>query len=208
VSVGVICAVLVGCGAPASTPTSVVEAPRPTPDPAPRPRSGEVSVGGHTINGEWEDGELLGEPLLLEAGVDFADIVYAARGRDATYVATGVRDGDRILRTIVATTPSGTDGIQLYGGDVLGERGPDERLERGRYLLVGTVKGDVTLSVTRPDGRRRPVTGASTSVLPGHTVFYDSGAWDEDWDQVRLAPLVIVTDDGRRAGVRSASWTG
>jgi hypothetical protein len=118
----------------------VVEAPRPTPDPAPRPRSGEVSVGGHTINGEWEDGELLGEPLLLEAGVDFADIVYAARGRDATYVATGVRDGDRILRTIVATTPSGTDGIQLYGGDVLGERGPDERVARGRGLGPGTAR--------------------------------------------------------------------
>ena len=52
------------------------------------------------------------------------------------------------------------------------------------------------------------MTGASTSVLPGHTVFYDSGAWDEGWDQVQLAPLVIVTDDGREADVRSASWTG
>jgi hypothetical protein len=79
---------------------------------------------------------------------------------------------------------------------------------RGRYLLVGTVSGDVAVSVTRPDGVRRPVTGASTSVLPGHTVFYDTGAWDEGWDQVQLAPLSIVTDDGRRAGVRSDSWTG
>ena len=45
-------------------------------------------------------------------------------------------------------------------------------------------------------------------MLPGYTVFYDSGAWGDGWDQVQLAPLVIVTDDGRQASVRSASWTG
>ena len=66
----------------------------------------------------------------------------------------------------------------------------------------------MAVSVTRPDGRARPVTGASTSVLPGHTVFYDTGDWGEDWDQVQLAPLTIVTDDGREAGVRTASWSG
>ena len=93
-------------------------------------------------------------------------------------------------------------------GDLLGERGPAGRVERGRYLLVGAVSGDVALSVTRPDGRSRPVTGTSTSVLPGHTVYYDSGDWGEGWDQGQLAPLVIVTDDGRTARVRSASWSG
>ena len=93
--------------------------------------------------------------------------------------------------------PDDTDGIQLYGGDVLGERGPDERVEGGRYLVVGSVRGDVAVGVTGPDGLSRPVTGTSTSVLPGYTVFYDSGAWGEGWDQVQLAPLVIVTDDGR-----------
>ena len=52
------------------------------------------------------------------------------------------------------------------------------------------------------------MTGTSASVLPGHTVFYDSGDWDEDWDQVQLAPLSIGTDDGRGASVRSVSWSG
>ena len=52
------------------------------------------------------------------------------------------------------------------------------------------------------------MTGASTSALPGHTVFYDSGAWDEAWDQGQLAPLVVVTDDGRAADVRADSWSG
>ena len=202
------CGLLVGCGSPASDSHDVIGTPQASPSHEDTPQPGEVTVAGTTVGGVWEDGELLGEPLTVGAGVDFADIVYAARGRDTTYVATGVRDGDRILRTIVATTPSGRDGIQLYGGDVLGERGPDERVAGGTYLLVGTVTGDVTVSVTQPDGRRRPVTGASTSVLPGHTVFYDTGAWGEGWDQVQLTPLVIVTDDGRQAGVRSVSWTG
>ena len=61
----------------------------------------------------------------------------------------------------MATTPSGTDGIQLYGGDVLGER--------------------------------------------GRTSVWREG---EGWDQGQLAPLVVTTDDGRQASVRSASWTG
>jgi hypothetical protein len=161
-----------------------------------------------SVAGEWEDGELLGEPLVLEADLPFADIVYAARGRDATYVATGLRDGERIFRTIVATLQSGADGIQLYGGDVLGKRGPGERVERGRYLLVGSVRGDVAVEVTGPDGLTRPVTGTSASVLPGHTVFYVCGDWGDDWDQVQLAPLVIATDDGHEADVRSDSWTG
>ena len=161
------------------------------------------------IAGEWEDGELLGEPLVVEADLPFAEILYAARGRDTTYVATGAREGDLILRTIVVTMPDSTDDIQLYGGDVLGERGPDERVERGRYLVVGSVRGDVALSVTGPDGHTQARARAtSTSVLPGYTVFYDSGAWGKSWDQVQLAPLVIVTDDGREADVRSDSWTG
>ena len=45
----------------------------------------------------------------------------------------------------MATTPDDTDDIQLYGGDVLGERGPDERVKGGRYLVVGSVRGDVAV---------------------------------------------------------------
>ena len=68
---------------------------------------------------------------------------------------------------------------------MLGERGPDERVKGGRYLVVGLVRGDVAVGVTGQDGLSRPVTGTSTSVLPGYTVFYDTGAWGESWDQVQ-----------------------
>jgi len=193
------CGLLVGCGSPPPRPAALTETATPSSSPT-KPQK--------PIAGEWEDGELLGEPLVVEADLPFADILYAARGRDATYVATGAREGDLILRTIVATTPDDTDDIQLYGGDVLGERGPDERVMGGRYLVVGSVRGDVAVGVTGRDGQSRPVTGTSTSVLPGYTVFYDIGDWGKGWDQVQLAPLVFVTDDGRQASVRSVSWTG
>jgi hypothetical protein len=194
------CGLLVGCGSPPPPPAAPTETATPTPTSPTKPQK--------SVAGEWEDGELLGEPLVVEADLPFAEILYAARRRGATFVATGAREGDLILRTIVVTMPDDTDDIQLYGGDVLGERGSDERVEQGRYLVVGSVRGDIALSVTGPDGHARPVTGTSTSVLPGYTVFYDSGAWGDGWDQVQLAPLVIVTDDGREADVRADSWTG
>ena len=195
---GLLVGLLVGCGSPPARPAPPTDTATPS-SPAPPQKS---------VAGEWEDGELLGEPLVVEGDLPFAEILYAARGRDATYVATGAREGALILRTIVMTRPDDTDDIQLYGGDVLGERGPDERVKGGRYLVVGSVRGDVAVGVTGPDGLSGPVAGTSTSVLPGYTVFYDIGAWGKSWDQVQLAPLVIVTDDGRQASVRSVSWTG
>ena len=122
------CGLLVGCGSPPPRPAAPTETAKWT-----SPTKPQKSVAG-----EWEDGELLGEPLVVEADLPFAEILYAARGRDATFVATGAREGDLILRTIVVTMPDDTDDIQLYGGDLLGERGPDERVERGRYLLIGS----------------------------------------------------------------------
>ena len=78
--VGVICGLLVGCGSPPPRPAALTETATPSSSPT-KPQK--------LIAGEWEDGELLGEPLVVEADLPFADILYAARGRDATYVATG-----------------------------------------------------------------------------------------------------------------------
>lgn len=189
--------------------------------PQPRPEPGRVRVPGGVVVGVWEDGEPLGEHLDLGLVDGRPEILYAARppdpangGREAaegTYVATGVREGSRILRTIVALTPereSAPDGIDLYGGNALGDRGPDESVEDGSYLIAGSAPGDVEVTVAGPDGRPRPVTGSSTQMLPGYTVFYDKGPWGEDWDQVRLAPLTVTTSDGHRVDVRARSWVG
>ena len=92
-TVGVMCGLLVGCGSPPPRPAAPTETATST-----SPTKPQKSVAG-----EWEDGELLGEPLVVEADLPFAEILYAARGRDATFVATGAREGDLILRTIVVT---------------------------------------------------------------------------------------------------------
>jgi hypothetical protein len=126
-------------------------------------------------------------------------------------VSIGVRDGDRILRTIQALSPETVrepDGVDLYGGDVRGERGPNDRVADGTYLLVGSVPGDVEVSVAAPGESPRPVTGSSTETLRGFTVFYDVGDWEDEWDQVQLAPLTVTTSNGSRVAVRARSWTG
>lgn len=216
--VAAICGVLLaGCGSDATTsgdtsPSGTRTAQTEPSKPAKFPEPGEVEVAGTRVTGEWEDGELLGEPLDLgPAGLPYAQLLYAARRPDVNAVSVGVRDDDRILRSIQALTPEAVtepDGIDLYGGGVLGERGPDERVADGSYLLIGSVSGDVEVMVTHPDGSTHSVTGSSTEVLRGFTVFYDVGDWEDGWDQVQLAPLTVTTNDGRSVAVRERSWTG
>ena len=206
--------VLAGCGSSpsdgdaAATSTATPTAESGTPSRAPRPEPGQVG----SIQGEWENGELLGEPLEIgDRTLPFAEVLYAAQRDGLTYVATGVRDGSRTLRTIQALTPEdeeAADGVDLYGGYVLGDRGPDDRVADGSYLLVGSVPGDVEVVVVGAGGQSRPVTATSTTALPGYTVFYDTGDWEQDWDQVQAAPLTVTTSDGRSVAVRERTWTG
>lgn len=175
------------------------------------PRPGEVTYLGHVVGGEWEDGTLLGEPMALGPAQEQGEILYAASRGDSTYVAVGIRDGGRILRTITALSSAAettAGGIALYGGDVRGQRGVDEAVAAGTYLLLGVVPGDPLVSISGAGAARRRVSAVSTRVLPGHTVFYDTGAWLETWDQTRLAPLTVTTDAGDSVAVRAHSWTG
>ena len=205
------CSILLGgCGTsvPESDEAPAAATAHAKPSRAPQPDPGVVGA----VQGEWEDGDLLGEPIEIgDRTLPYAEMLYAARRADVTYVAAGVRSGSRTLRTIQMLTPEteeAADGIDLYGGYVLGDRGPDDRVREGSYLLVGSVPGDVEVAVVQPDGASRPVTAMSTSTLPGYTVFYDTAGWDQDWDQVQAAPLTVTTSDGRTVSVRKRSWTG
>ena len=197
---------VVGCGSDVATP----EAATPTQPPAttettatrrqPSRRNPRAASG--RTGPSWANRSDLPESQIL----------YAARRPEANVVSIGLRDGGRVVRTVPSVlTPEDVDapdGIDLYGGDVLGERGPDDRVAEGTYLLVGSVPGDVEVSVTEPGGSRRRVTGSSTRTLRGFTVFYDTGDWERTWDQVQLAPLTVTTSDGRTVAVRTRSWTG
>jgi len=215
-----------GSGRAVDDVPAVTEPARPTrsPDASPdasapaspyRPDMGSVRIsGGVELSGEYEQGDLIGTVLDTGSLGDVQEVLYAASGPvldqdgtgEALYVATGVRDGSRILRTITALSPldQPQDQIKLYDGariDYLPGREP--------YVhLIGSVPGDVAVSVTGPDGNASPVTSTSTSVLPGYTVFSYRAPWDDSWDATQLAPLTVTTGDGRRAQVRERSWSG
>jgi hypothetical protein len=105
-----------------------------------------VTAAGGTVDGEWEEGSLLGEPLVV-------------RGRQVLYAAQ--QDDGPLLRTItVVPGVRATRAIALYG--------------------------------------------QSLTVLPGHPVFHDAGAWAGDWDQVQLAPLTGRRVDRDRLFLRNA----
>lgn len=215
---------LVGCGSapveqtdaeatPTPKPTHSTPARVSTPPRVGQPEPGAVTVRGEQVKGEWEDGELQGKPLMLgRASLPYAGILYAAQpAGGAAYVATGVRAGSRVLKTIQMLSPAtqdSADQIDLYGGYVLGGRGPGEQVSGGEYLLVGSVPGDVEVTVKDETGRVTPVTARSTRLLPGYTVFYVNAPWAPGWDQVQAAPLTVTTNDGRRVEVRSRTWTG
>jgi hypothetical protein len=125
---------LAGCGSDALT-SDAATSPSPTRSdaesakgkPATPPEPGEVEIAGVKVGGEWEDGDLLGEPLTLPG----KQILYAAQRPDVNAVSVGVR-------------------------------GPDDRVADGTYLLVGSVPGDVEVSVRQGDVRsaeRQPDAG-------------------------------------------------
>ena len=199
----------------------VVSDPPSSPAASPtyhRPEQGSVDVPGGRVRGQYENGTLLGDPLVLGRLGGQQEILYAMRGPgleppgrggpvDYTYVSTGVRDGSRVLRlggVISLRGDDNADGIELYDGariDGFAGRAP-------YYRVMGTVRGDVEVTVTGPDGVARPVTGSSTTMVPGYTVFYDQAPWDESWDPLQLAPLTISTDDDRSVQVRERSYSG
>lgn len=199
---------------PAGTPTaSTTATPSGTTSdkdepPAP-PEQGEIKTSEGNIIGVWEDGELLGTPLEIGMVDGHEEILYAARrvfedspgGEPMTYVATGLRDGDRILQTVSPLAPMEVkepDGVDLYGGD----RRPD-----GTYRLIGSVPGAVAPSITDGTEPAHEMVTSSTEILPGYTVFMDTGEWRSEWDATQLAPLTVVTAD-TEIEVRQRSWTG
>lgn len=196
----------------ASTPPPVTETSDSEPPPSRAPdrlEQGELTTPQGRVGGEWEAAPPLGEVLVVGRSGAYDEVFYAIASDGPTMLARGLRDGDRILRTSVVfgtVDAEGTDAILLYGGDVLGLPGDPVDTTGGRYLVLGLVSGDVDVTVTPQGGARRPVTGRSAALAPGFTAFYDSGAWQDGWDPVQLAPLRVQTSAGASAFVRTDSF--
>ena len=157
-----------------------------------RPERGVVAG----VVGEWETATPLGGTLVIGPLNGRDHLLYAVQAPEGVRISTGLRQGDRLLRTAVVLQSDA--GLDLYGGD---------RLDQGEYRLLGAVPGTPEVEVAGPDGSPRPVSATSTEVLPGWTVFVDRAPWGAGWDPLQLAPLEVTAGD-ERAAVREVSWTG
>ena len=198
---------------PAGTPTAGQTDPASPEDP-PSIEQGDIKTSeGASVTGEWEDGEMLGEPIVIGAVEGHQEILYAARrtfadsvgGKPTTYVATGLRDGERVLRTVLALQPTvvdEADGVDLYGGFRT-----EWPYDTPSYRVIGSVKGDLEVRFAEAGFPDRPATQSSTTILPGYTVFYDQAEWNPSWDVLKTAPLTVLIGD-ERVDVRTRSWEG
>lgn len=137
-----------------------------------------------------ESGTVLGEVLPMGTFDGATEVLYAARvpGTDlrtgepaeVDVLMAGIDDGT--LRRTVWSLQPGTEPrrspVHVYGGT----KAADEDGTGFHYGVIGYVEGEHdAVEVTLPDGTTRPVSGSSTEVLPGWTVFHDTGAWLDGW---------------------------
>ncbi|MCW2816640.1 MAG: hypothetical protein JWN84_4095 [Nocardioides sp.] len=185
-----------------ATATPTPTAPPSSAQPAQPSQPAEVSVplpGGLRQDLLPETGEVLGEVVAAGDFYGYEQVVYAAESAGGTYVVVGIRYRGRLLRVVAALSPLDVeepDGVDLWGG---------YRDDDGTYLLVGSVPGDVDLDLGVRESLRPP-TRSSTEVLPGFTVFYDTGPWREEWDPLQAAPLDLETSDGTVVDVRGRTY--
>ncbi|GAA5146055.1 hypothetical protein GCM10023340_16390 [Nocardioides marinquilinus] len=204
---------------PSPTPPSASPTPTSTPTVrtgpvAPRPpetlEKGRLQTPLGYVNGEWEAAPPLGEVLTVGRAGRYDEVLYGADLDGEPVLVRGLRDGDRLLRVFVPLTPQGLrrDDVALYDGFLLGLPGDPVDTTGGYYLLQGVARGDVTFSISAPGEQPRPVTGSSTEVIEGYTVFYDVGDWRQGWDPLKAAPLTLTTDADRTVDVREVTYTG
>ena len=223
-------------GASSATPTpaptpSLSTAPTPAPTETPTPLEDLVG-GGDTAapvcgvmlcrnarpaRYDAEPGTVLGEVLPMGTFDGQTEVLYAARVRgvdmrinkaaDVAVLMAGIDDAGTLRRTVWAlqpgTEPNGQP-LGVYGGT----KSADEDGDGFHYGVIGYVEGEHdVVQVILPDGTSRAVTGSSTEVLPGWTVFHDTGAWADTWTQDR-APLTYGVTDGPSCAISECSVVG
>lgn len=194
------------------TPTAApddAEVTDPDPPPVTAEEEGEVELSdGSRQGGTWEGADVLGATIRLTSLKGFERVLYARREAAGDIcLAVGLRVGRRILRLLCAVTPAdpATERFVMWGGARIAEGIEDDDL-RPHYLLVGVVEGDTEVSVAAAGQAPRAVTTRRTDVLPGSTVFVDEAPWDEGWDPLQLAPLIVTTGSGLRLEVPTRSY--
>lgn len=141
--------------------------------------------------GSLERGELIGAQLEMGTFDGATEVLYAFRdkGHDTStgepkdsvdVIASGIVVDGQLRRTVWAFQPHEdpmVGPVGLYGGERTVSA--DGQAHFGVFGYVAGEHAEVTATI---DGETRPVSGLSTDVLPGYTVFYDTAAWNESWD--------------------------
>ena len=140
--------------------------------------------------GSVEKGELIGTPLEMGAFDGTTEVLYAARKKgfdtitgkpkdSVDVVSAGILVDGQLRRTVWAFQPveeASLGPVFLYGAQrTIAEDGSP------KFGMFGLIKGEHQEVTATVDGQSRPVAGLSTTVYPGYTAFYDTGAWDESW---------------------------
>lgn len=141
--------------------------------------------------GALERGELIGTSLEMGTFDGNTEVLYAARGEgfdtrtgkrldSVDVISTGVLVEGKLRRTVWGFQPHQdelTGPLGLYGGErTLTESG------EAHFGVFGYVEGEHAEITATSGGQTRTVSGLSTEVYPGYTVFYDTDRWDEAWE--------------------------
>jgi hypothetical protein len=166
--------------------------------------------------GSPEKGELIGAQLEMGTFNNGTEVLYAARNKgfdtrtgkpldSVDVISTGIVVDGKLRRTVWAFQPHQDElagPLGLYGGQhTLAADG------RHQYGVFGYVQGEHTsVTATSADGQSHPVTGLSTEVLPGYTVFFDTGAWDAAWGE--RAELTYAVPGGASCSLEQCGMVG
>lgn len=176
------------------------------------------ALPGESDPGMPERGELIGSTLEMGTFEGSEEVVYAvetkgydtSKGKPADHpvqvISTGIVVDGQLRRTVWGfqpneDPPSGSD-LHVYGGERT--KGPDGT---PHYGVFGYIEGDhPEITVTGGAEGTRDVLGVSSEVLPGYTVFYDSGVWEDSWS--RTAGLVFAVPDGPTCDLETCGTNG
>lgn len=146
-----------------------------------RPKRGQL--------GSPEEGSEIGSRLEMGTFDGHTEVLYAAHneGFDTStgepmdkvaVLSSGIVIDGQLRRTVWAFQPheDRLGPIRVYGG----ERTVDAS-GHAHFGVIGYVEGEHTEVTATSGGQTRTLSGVSTDVLPGYTVFYDSAPWDDSW---------------------------
>lgn len=206
---------------PATSPSLSVDATATVPadDLKPAATPGTCGVAAckpdDGIYGSPEKGQLIGAQLEMGTFDGNTEVLYAGSNKgfdtrtgkrldSVDVISTGIVVEGKLRRTVWAFQPLQDElagPLGLYGGErTLSADG------EAHFGVFGYVKGEHAEITATSGDQTRAVSGLSTEVYPGYTVFYDTAAWDETWES--RADITYAVPGGASCSVQVCGMVG